>query len=793
MNGGVGSLEQKYFESGSNEAKEAEQRKDKNFELNDGFNENDFLKEKDGFNESDFLNWKIENKNDGFNEEDFLNKEQSDSKKKGETSIEGVKKGAEYMSLATGGVDASDMLEIVGEAAIEKKKNEREQENNEDEEDSLENREQMNEKNPDSIEPLTHEDQTEVKQLNDFNESKFDSKQRLENREESSVNQTERESFQLDESSWNEASVEEKRELLNKYHQELHEQLGIEKKCKDIRFYTNVHTETNDSSFHQGLNQIDFNEQHFDDFDKAISVLSRETYKAYMFQEMHKKYLGEPCDERADEWDASNFQDNIKIAIKDYRKNAFKEDAEAFAQAQLERVHQQSEIGEEVEFSDVNEKNGQLEELQQDYGKKFATSMKEVELEGKDWDASSFEERKELVQRAFKKTAENELEDPPRLVFEAPNNGDVIKGDQIIVGEYKKEKNELYVHPSALGMINDEIAQECAAHGLALSKFYEERQKESESVDSNDHPIEARPKSDQRVEQANDILDESSERDRLTAQKAKNEFEEFMDKNLENNKEKNEFDKFMDENLENNEAKNELEEFMERDERKTKDQKESDNLSEQEAFNKLIDSGPSTSIWDKLIEAREQRFEAAKEQVDEFTWGEKSLEEQMAAIKHVGEYISTEQLNLKEPPTIKFYDKRPKEKDDEISCGYYTKENNTVFINQYILGDVQETVGTLAHELKHAKQYEMKEDWDRTQRFKMFRSRVENRVQSLLANPNLEPVKDWSRNFGRNIFGKKNYVQSIVDFKAYKDQPVEVDADNYEAKIKRMFFGKKKR
>ena len=275
--------------------------------------------------------------------------------------------------------------------------------------------------------------------------------------------------------------------------------------------------------------------------------------------------------------------------------------------------------------------------------------------------------------------------------------------------------------------------------------------------------------SDQRFEQANDILDESLERDQFTAQEAKNEFKEFM----------------------------------EQDERKTKDQKESDNLSDQEAFNKLINTGYSTSLWDKLIEAREQRFEVAKEQVDEFTWDEKSLEEKMAAIEHVGEYISTELLNLKEPPTIKFYNEEPF--DGNISCGKYTKENNTVFINQYLLDyDVQVTVETLGHELKHAKQYEMKEDWDRTQRFKMFRSRVENRVQSLLANPNFEPVKDWSRNLGRNILGQSRYIKPRVNesddeetrkkqFHKYKNQPVELDADNYEAKIRRMFFGNKKR
>ena len=100
---------------------------------------------------------------------------------------------------------------------------------------------------------------------------------------------------------------------------------------------------------------------------------------------------------------------------------------------------------------------------------------------------------------------------------------------------------------------------------------------------------------------------------------------------------------------------------------------------------------------------------------------------------------------------------------------------------------------TLAHELKHAKQYEMKEDWDWTQRFKMFRSRVENRVNELLANPNLEPVKDWSYNLGKNLFGRRRYIQPKDGYEEYERQPVEVDANDYGAKIRKMFFEKKKR
>ncbi|WNS77436.1 hypothetical protein RRV45_10765 [Bacillus sp. DTU_2020_1000418_1_SI_GHA_SEK_038] len=794
-------MERDYFESGSNEAKKTEQREDKSFESKDSFDERDFLQENDGFNESDFFNREVENESDGFNEDDFLNnKGRSDSKEKGEITVEDVKKSVEYLSLAAGGpggVHASEMLEIAGEAALEKKKNEHEQENNDDgledeDDDSFESRERLKEKDLDSVEPLERQKRNEEKQIDGFHESDFDSEQRHEKWEESSVNQTEGESFQLNGNSWNEASLEEKREQLNKYHQELHEQLGIDKECKDIRFYTNVHTEKYDSSYHQGLNQIELNEEHFDDFDKVISSLSRETYKAYMHQEMGKKYRGEPCDDRAAEWDASFYQEGMTIALNEYRKNGFKEDAEAFAQEQLERLHQQTEIAEEVEFSDVNRKNRQFEGLQQDYREKLATSITEAEAEVKDWKDSSFEERKELMQRAFRKAAENELEDPPRLVFEAPNNGDVVKGDQLVMGEYNKEKNEMYVHPSVLGLVNAEIAEECAAHGLASRKFYEELQKESESADS-EAPIEAMPESDQRVEQATDVLDESPKHDQLIEREMKSELDEYMGQDEEKIEAKNEFDKFMERDEGKPEAKAEFDEFMDQKLEKTGDRTESDNLTEQEAFNKWIDSGSSMSLWDEIIEAKEQRLEAAREQVDEAKWADKTLEEKEAAIEHVGEYIATELLNLKNPPTIDYYYKEPTAV--EASYGCYRKANNTVSINRFFLeNDVQETVDTLGHELKHAKQHEMKEDWDRTQRFKMFRSRVENNVHSWLANPNLEPVKDWSYNLGKDLFGRSRYIQFSEDrFDEYERQPVEEDANNYGAKIRRMFFGKKKR
>lgn len=745
-------MERDYSEIGRNEVKEIEQREDKNLESKDGFDERDFLQKNDGFNESDFILKKVENEsngfneddfldakgqqldtNDGFNEADFLNTkgQQSDSKENGEITVETIKNGAEYLSLAAGGpggVSAVEMLEVTSEVALEKRGKEHEQE----------------------------------KHMNSIDETG------------SGSDSIKDQSFLLDENSWNEASLEEKRVLLNKYHQQLQYELGIEKECKEISFYKNVHTETFDSNYHQGLNKIEINENHFDNFDKVISSLSRETYKAYMFQEMGKKYRDEACDDRAAEWEASFFRSDLTIAMNDYRKNAFEEDAESFAQQKLERIHQQTEIVEELEFTDVNQKNKKLESLQIFYQEKLATSIAEVEADAKDWENSSFNERKELMQYAFRKVAENELEDAPRLEFKAPNNEDVVKGDQYILGEYNREKNVMYVHPSVLALENAEIAQECATHGLASRKFYEERQEQSKSTNS-EASIEVSP-----------------DRDQLKRQEVKFKVDEYKEQDVEKIETKNEFDAFMEQDAYKKEANNEFDEFMNQNLVKKEDHTESDDLSEQKAVNKWVDSDTSKSFWDRMIEAQNQRFEAAREQVDEDTWTNKSMKEKEAAIEHVGQYISTELLNLKDSPKIKFYYKEPTE--NGTSCGYYKKENNTVHINQYLLeNDVQETVDTLAHELKHAKQYEMKEDWDWTQRFKMFRSRVENRVNELLANPNLEPVKDWSYNLGKNLFGRRRYIQPKDGYEEYERQPVEVDANDYGAKIRKMFFEKKKR
>ena len=83
----------------------------------------------------------------------------------------------------------------------------------------------------------------------------------------------------------------------------------------------------------------------------------------------------------------------------------------------------------------------------------------------------------------------------------------------------------------------------------------------------------------------------------------------------------------------------------------------------------------------------------------ESNWNDLSDEERKEAVSELTKKIA-EKLELKEIPTIEFYNADPSD------CGYYDADQNVLGINSCELDDPTELVNTIAHELRHAYQHE---------------------------------------------------------------------------------------
>lgn len=76
--------------------------------------------------------------------------------------------------------------------------------------------------------------------------------------------------------------------------------------------------------------------------------------------------------------------------------------------------------------------------------------------------------------------------------------------------------------------------------------------------------------------------------------------------------------------------------------------------------------------------------------------------DQTKKLEVMKDFISVlcEKLDVKNVPEIVLVD------EDEIMCGLYNQRTNTLELNSNILSDSKETINTLAHEIRHAYQYQ---------------------------------------------------------------------------------------
>ncbi len=130
-------------------------------------------------------------------------------------------------------------------------------------------------------------------------------------------------------------------------------------------------------------------------------------------------------------------------------------------------------------------------------------------------------------------------------------------------------------------------------------------------------------------------------------------------------------------------------------------------------------------------------------------WENLTIEEKKESIEKLQAY-NQEILGIKDDIKIEYY-----YKEDESDFGFYHHGSHSMHINEYNLNDNKETADTIAHEMRHAYQYQ--------------------RAEILENDRDIEFMVN-------NTPG--NYIRPEVDFDGYRNQSVEKDAIAYGQRFK---------
>ncbi len=153
--------------------------------------------------------------------------------------------------------------------------------------------------------------------------------------------------------------------------------------------------------------------------------------------------------------------------------------------------------------------------------------------------------------------------------------------------------------------------------------------------------------------------------------------------------------------------------------------------------NELADDEATKSL-DECLDSFEQK-----------TWDDLPIEGKKKAISELGSSISDD-LRLRDKPKIDYYYNA-----DNNEFGKYDPDTNTIFINGFNLDDAAETADTVAHESRHAWQYERSKN----------------------------PVTERDYKFKEEL---ADPIDPKDDFRGYINQTVEIDARNYALKIRNL-------
>ncbi len=140
-------------------------------------------------------------------------------------------------------------------------------------------------------------------------------------------------------------------------------------------------------------------------------------------------------------------------------------------------------------------------------------------------------------------------------------------------------------------------------------------------------------------------------------------------------------------------------------------------------------------------------IQASLEQFEDSIWENKDIEEKKACISDFAEIVALD-LGIDNRPDIEYY------KADPCDCGCFDPEENVIKINENNLENPNEVVNTVAHEMRHAYQYQ--------------------RAQ------NIENYKDllYAYNFSHYITPYET-EDGFVGFTDYQDQYIEAEARAY--------------
>lgn len=164
---------------------------------------------------------------------------------------------------------------------------------------------------------------------------------------------------------------------------------------------------------------------------------------------------------------------------------------------------------------------------------------------------------------------------------------------------------------------------------------------------------------------------------------------------------------------------------------------------------KAADEAMKKDLWNVLQD----------EKYSEETWNNASIEERKQILQdYMDEVIEIYDLQDVKPKIV--WDSNATYTEQSITWGYYTHGRHTVTLNEQALADdvgnwnSYELQQTVAHELRHAYQHEA----------------IDHPTDYMVSQ---ETIDKWEENFD-------NYISSGTDYRKYRNQPVEVDARDFE-------------
>ncbi|MEK3976220.1 DUF6782 family putative metallopeptidase [Psychrobacillus sp. FSL K6-1267] len=177
------------------------------------------------------------------------------------------------------------------------------------------------------------------------------------------------------------------------------------------------------------------------------------------------------------------------------------------------------------------------------------------------------------------------------------------------------------------------------------------------------------------------------------------------------------------------------------------------------------------SLWEDILKLEKEQCLKIGKKFDEISWGNLNEQSQIDCINELADFL-VDRMKIKKKPKIEL----GKLQND---YGAYLPESNKIYINKDTLavgGTL--TAVTLAHELRHAYQFQIIHEVESLKWTKLYKTNLRQRLDYFISNPNNDPVQLW----------KENYKKYYNDGPEYEEQPLEFDAFRYERKFLEKFF-----